>query len=136
VCGGALNHGLRYRSDHSIRKLRLDDRLAGDAGIGGIVPTDSGLRDDGAAELLRATVPSLIHAWEPPLNVRVSRFYVQHMKTKWGICNPATRAILSLSETLYGWRGVANRVMLVPDGRRSYIAVDCIDQLISLKGTA
>ena len=43
--------------------------------------------------LLRATVPSLIHAWEPRLNVTVSRFHVQHMKTKWGSCNPATRAI-------------------------------------------
>ena len=30
----------------------------------------------------------------------------------------------------------ANRVMLVPDGRRSHISVDRTDQLISLKGTA
>ena len=50
VRGGALNHGLRYRSDQSIRKRSLDDRLAGDAGIGGIVPIDAGFRDDGAAE--------------------------------------------------------------------------------------
>jgi hypothetical protein len=30
----------------------------------------------------------------------------------------------------------ANRVMLMPDGRHSHTAVDCIDQLISLKGAA
>jgi predicted metal-dependent hydrolase len=44
-------------------------------------------------QLLRAEVPSLIHAWEPRLNVTVSRFYVQHMKTKWGSCNPAAASI-------------------------------------------
>jgi predicted metal-dependent hydrolase len=43
--------------------------------------------------LLRTAVPPLIHAWEPKLNVTVSRFYVQHMKTKWGSCNPDAGAI-------------------------------------------
>jgi len=40
---------------------------------------------------------------------------------------------LSLSETLYGWRAGANRVMLMPDGRCSRPAVVCGDQLVSLK---
>jgi hypothetical protein len=43
---------------------------------------------------------------------------------------------LSLSETLYGWRAGANRVMLVPDGRWSRAAVVCADQLVSLKSKA
>jgi hypothetical protein len=41
-----------------------------------------------------------------------------------------------MSETLYGWREVANRVMLMPDGRRSHTAVDRTDQLILLVSAA
>ena len=48
---------------------------------------------DGIGILLRAAVPPLIYAWEPQLNVKVSRFHVQHMKTKWGSCNPTSGAI-------------------------------------------
>ncbi len=40
---------------------------------------------------------------------------------------------LSLSETLYGWRVGANRVMLMPDGRCSRAAVVCAHSLVSLE---
>jgi predicted metal-dependent hydrolase len=42
---------------------------------------------------LRNAVPPLIEKWEPLLGVRVERFSLQRMKTKWGSCNPAVRSI-------------------------------------------
>lgn len=38
--------------------------------------------------LLHAELPKLIRKWEPLLGVKVSRYYVQRMKTRWGGCNP------------------------------------------------
>ncbi len=37
--------------------------------------------------LLHAVVPALIQKWEPKLKVKVSRYFLQRMKTKWGSCN-------------------------------------------------
>ncbi len=37
--------------------------------------------------LLRVAVPSLIRKWEPKLGVKVSAYFLQRMKTKWGSCN-------------------------------------------------
>ena len=39
-------------------------------------------------EQLKNAVPPLIAKWEPLLGVKVERFFVQRMKTKWGSCNP------------------------------------------------
>ena len=44
-------------------------------------------------EQLKQAAPPLITKWERLLRVRVSRIYVQHMKTRWGGCNPAARSI-------------------------------------------
>lgn len=44
-------------------------------------------------EQIKAAVPDLIAKWEPRLGVRVARFHVQRMKTRWGSCNPAARSI-------------------------------------------
>lgn len=44
-------------------------------------------------EQLKAAVPALIARWEPLVGVRVGRFYVQRMKTKWGSCNPGSGSI-------------------------------------------
>lgn len=38
--------------------------------------------------LLHAAVPPLIAKWEARLDVKVSRYFLQRMKTKWGSCNP------------------------------------------------
>jgi len=38
-------------------------------------------------EQLKLATPPLIAKWEPLLKVKVSRFFVQRMKTKWGSCN-------------------------------------------------
>jgi predicted metal-dependent hydrolase len=42
---------------------------------------------------LRTAVPSLIARWEPLLGVKVKRFFVQKMKTKWGSCNTGSKTI-------------------------------------------
>lgn len=38
-------------------------------------------------EQLKQVVPPLIAKWEPLMGVRVERFFVQRMKTRWGSCN-------------------------------------------------
>ena len=43
--------------------------------------------------LLREAAPPLIQTWEPRLKVAVNKLFIQHMKTKWGSCNPASGAI-------------------------------------------
>ncbi len=42
---------------------------------------------------LKQAVPALIAKWEPLLRVKVTRFFVQKMKTKWGSCNPKAKSI-------------------------------------------
>lgn len=37
--------------------------------------------------LLHEAVPPLIRKWERKLGVRVTAYYLQRMKTKWGACN-------------------------------------------------
>lgn len=49
-------------------------------------------------EQLNQSVPALIAKWEPQMGVRVNRFIVQQMKTRWGSCTPATRNIRLNSE--------------------------------------
>jgi predicted metal-dependent hydrolase len=44
-------------------------------------------------EQLKEAVPQLLARWQPLLGVRVKRFFVQRMKTKWGSCNHKARTI-------------------------------------------
>ena len=44
-------------------------------------------------EQLKSAVPPLIARWEPVMGVKVARFFVQRMKTRWGSCSPDTRSI-------------------------------------------
>ena len=37
--------------------------------------------------LLHGLVPQIIKKWEPKLNVKVTSYFLQRMKTKWGSCN-------------------------------------------------
>ena len=48
---------------------------------------------NGIASRSRKPCPPLIAKWEPLMGVKVERFFVQRMKTKWGSCNPAPRSI-------------------------------------------
>lgn len=43
--------------------------------------------------LLHEQVPALIATWAPRLRVRVARYFLQRMRTKWGSCNHAARTI-------------------------------------------
>ncbi|CAN7367321.1 M48 family metallopeptidase [Variovorax sp. LjRoot178] len=43
--------------------------------------------------LLHEAVPALIKKWESRLGVRVDRYFLQRMKTKWGSCNNKARHI-------------------------------------------
>jgi predicted metal-dependent hydrolase len=42
---------------------------------------------------LRKAVPYLIAKWEPLMGIKVDRFFVQTMKTKWGSCSPSSGSI-------------------------------------------
>ena len=44
-------------------------------------------------EQLKGAISDLLAKWEPIIGVRVERFFVQKMKTKWGSCNPNRRSI-------------------------------------------
>jgi len=44
-------------------------------------------------EQIKTAVPPLLTLWQPLLGVRVERFFVQRMKTKWGSCSPVTSGI-------------------------------------------
>jgi predicted metal-dependent hydrolase len=44
-------------------------------------------------EKLKEVVPALIAKWEPLMGVKVEKFFVQKMKTKWGSCSPGSRSI-------------------------------------------
>jgi predicted metal-dependent hydrolase len=43
--------------------------------------------------LLHESVPKLIRAWEPKLDVTVAAYFLQRMKTKWGSCNHRAQSI-------------------------------------------
>ena len=47
---------------------------------------------------LKQAAPPLIAKWEPLMGVQVARFFVQHMKTRWGSCNPNAGSIRLNSE--------------------------------------
>ena len=44
-------------------------------------------------EQLKVAISDLLAKWEPIIGVRVERFFVQKMKTKWGSCNTNRRSI-------------------------------------------
>jgi hypothetical protein len=63
-----------------------------------IRPTTSDIRkqeilDAWYREQLKAVVSDLIAKWEPLMGVKVQKFFVQKMKTKWGSCSPASKSI-------------------------------------------
>lgn len=44
-------------------------------------------------EQIKAELPALLKKWQSLMEVQVARVFVQHMKTKWGSCNPQARNI-------------------------------------------
>jgi predicted metal-dependent hydrolase len=57
-----------------------------------------GLVEEWFREQLKAAVPPLLARWEPVLGVKVERWFVQRMKTRWGSCNHEARTIRLNSE--------------------------------------
>ena len=55
--------------------------------------TRQAVLDDFYRELIKHEAPAIIAKWEPVLGVQVNRLFVQHMKTKWGSCNPLASTI-------------------------------------------
>lgn len=49
--------------------------------------------DDWYRSQLKTAVDPLIDKWQARLGVRISRYFVQRMKTKWGGCTPTRRTI-------------------------------------------
>jgi len=45
-------------------------------------------------EQIKEAVPTLIAQWESRMSVKVARFRVRRMRTRWGSCNPSRRSIL------------------------------------------
>ena len=58
-------------------------------------------------EQLKEAVPPLLARWQPLMGVRVERFFVQRMKTKWGSCNHKARTIRLNTELAKKPRGVS-----------------------------
>lgn len=75
--GVALNHN------------RLEIRTRSGAGI----VQRQILLDRWYRQQVHEAVPALLARWEPRLGVKAKRFFVQHMKTKWGSCNPQAGTI-------------------------------------------
>jgi hypothetical protein len=44
-------------------------------------------------DLTREKAEKLVESWKVKINVNVSKIFVQHMKTKWGSCNPKSLSI-------------------------------------------
>lgn len=44
-------------------------------------------------EQIKTAVPPLLARWQPLMGVKVERFFVQRMKTRWGSCNHKARTI-------------------------------------------
>jgi predicted metal-dependent hydrolase len=70
---------------HSRLVLRLRPRTGEDK--------KNSLVEEWYREQLKEAVPPLIARWQSLLDVRVERFFVQRMKTRWGSCNSKTRSI-------------------------------------------
>jgi hypothetical protein len=49
--------------------------------------------DEWYREQLKKAVTPLLSTWEPILGVKVARFFVRRMKTRWGSCSPGTCGI-------------------------------------------
>jgi predicted metal-dependent hydrolase len=80
--------------------------------------------------LLHAEVRNLIPHWERKLGVRVSAYFLQRMKTKWGSCNPKSRNIRLNTELVKKPKDLVEYVvvhemlhLLVPNHDERFVAL-------------
>ena len=80
-CDGAPSIELRH--DEMLLRLRpaADSRYA------------KAVVEEWYRDQIKNAVPPLIAKWEPVMGVKVARFFVRHMKTRWGSCTPRKRSI-------------------------------------------
>lgn len=89
--------GERYRLDSSrvgrsgVKLVGKTLWLAAPAGTDGAAK--KAVLDRWYRHELKAALPALIAKWEPIVGERVEKVVVRRMKTKWGTCQTATRAI-------------------------------------------
>ena len=72
----------RPKVEISHRRLRLTVRP------GSLLTKRAAVMYEWQRAQLHAVLPALIAKWETRLGVRVSGYYLQRMKTRWGSCNP------------------------------------------------
>jgi predicted metal-dependent hydrolase len=79
---------------------------------------------------LHEIVPVLIRKWERKLGVRVSGYYLQRMKTKWGSCNTDKKSIRLNSELIKKPKDLLEYVvvhemahLLVPNHNVRFVAI-------------
>lgn len=80
-------------ADHSPRVELKPRRLVMTVRPGTSPAKRSEILDAWYRDQLREAIPEIIARWEPIIGVRVARFFIQRMKTKWGSCTPASRNI-------------------------------------------
>ncbi|ACL72856.1 zinc metalloprotease [Thioalkalivibrio sulfidiphilus HL-EbGr7] len=95
--------GRRYllsvqEADAAPRVSRKHSRILLQVRPGADVETRDAVMNQWYREQIRAVAPGLIAKWEPVMGVKVSRYYVQRMKTQWGSCNPNAATIRLNSE--------------------------------------
>jgi predicted metal-dependent hydrolase len=71
----------------------LDDRLVVRVRPGSPKTKKQAVLDAWYREQVKQALPALIARWEVRLGVKVRRFYVQRMKTRWGSCNIRAQSI-------------------------------------------
>lgn len=86
-------------------------------------------------EQIKQAVPSLIAKWERLMGVKVEKFFVRRMKTKWGSCNARSKTIRLNSELAKKPQECLEYIvvhemvhLLEPTHNRSFIAL--IDQFM------
>lgn len=85
---------LSVKEEEAKPSIRLDHRrIVLTIRPGTSHPQREAVVHDWHKSLLHAAIPKLIQKWEPKLGVKVSSYYLQRMKTKWGSCNHCARNI-------------------------------------------
>lgn len=83
--------------------------------------------------LLHEALPPLIARWEKKLAVKVSAYYLQRMKTKWGSCNPRSRTVRLNTELVKKPRDlleyvVVHEMLHLLEPRHSERFIDLLDR--------
>jgi len=86
-------------------------------------------------EQVKRAITSLVAKWEELMGVKVEKFFVRRMKTKWGSCNPRSRSIRLNSELAKKPRECLEYIvvhemihLLEPTHNRTFVAL--IDQFM------